>query len=293
MVLFNGVGNVFKNTFNKVGNFFKNLPDSVRGVGNSLKSVGNWLNDKWNDFTGITANNANLEFQRENLDYLKALQQQVFEREDSAHQRTVNDMRMSGLNPLSMNGTNGAGEAIATSPIETQKTSDLQAINEILNVMNQVSVTRNNSTLSNAQSNLINAQAENQRIKNLYESDILGKTLEGINFTNIGKQFENERSNIAWLNERRNYFFNKQFGISDNMPEFAKIINYATHQGNLPKDFYKDFNREWSNLGKTFNDWSENPDFNNLQGILEKSNLKGALQENVIGNALLSLLGIK
>lgn len=160
--------------------------------------------------------------------------------------------------------------------------------------MNQVSVTRNNSTLSNAQSNLINAQAENQRIKNLYESDILGKTLEGLRYSNIGKRFENERSNIAWLNERRNYFFNSQFGLSDNMPEFAKIINYATHQGNLEPNFYKDFNRDWnSDFGSSFNDLNENPNFNNLQKILETSNLKGALQENVIGNALLSLLGIK
>ena len=39
----------------------------------------------------------NLGFQRENLDYTKALQQQIFNREDSSYQRTVSDMRAAGL----------------------------------------------------------------------------------------------------------------------------------------------------------------------------------------------------
>lgn len=56
----------------------------------------------------------NLQFQRENLDYQKALQERIFQREDSSYQRTKNDMRQAGLSPLMMNGTNGAGEAIAT-----------------------------------------------------------------------------------------------------------------------------------------------------------------------------------
>lgn len=58
--------------------------------------------------------NQNLAFQRENLDYQKALQQQIFEREDTAYERTVEDMRNAGLSPLSMQSTNGAGQAIDT-----------------------------------------------------------------------------------------------------------------------------------------------------------------------------------
>lgn len=59
-------------------------------------------------------NQMNLDFQREKFDYDKALQQQLFEREDSAYQRTVQDMRAAGISPLAMQGTNGAGEAVAT-----------------------------------------------------------------------------------------------------------------------------------------------------------------------------------
>lgn len=63
-------------------------------------------------------NDKNLAFQRENLDYQKQLQQTIFDREDTSYQRTVDDMSSAGLNPLTMNGTNGAGEAIATSPLD-------------------------------------------------------------------------------------------------------------------------------------------------------------------------------
>lgn len=55
----------------------------------------------------------NLGFQKDMQEYNKALQQQIFEREDTSYQRTAQDMLAAGLNPLSMQGTNGAGEAIA------------------------------------------------------------------------------------------------------------------------------------------------------------------------------------
>lgn len=59
----------------------------------------------------------NLAFQRENLDYQKQLQQKIFDREDTAYQRTASDMASAGLNPLAMSSTNGAGEAIQTDPL--------------------------------------------------------------------------------------------------------------------------------------------------------------------------------
>ncbi len=41
----------------------------------------------------------NLAFQKENLEYQKSLQQQIFEREDTAYQRKVNDLIAAGINP--------------------------------------------------------------------------------------------------------------------------------------------------------------------------------------------------
>lgn len=73
----------------------------------------------------------NLGFQRELQEYNKALQQQMFEREDTSYQRTTKDMLAAGLNPLSMQGTNGSGEAIALSPLnnsfQAQQSSPMTA----------------------------------------------------------------------------------------------------------------------------------------------------------------------
>lgn len=62
----------------------------------------------------------NLGFQKEALDYQKALQQQIFDREDSAYQRTVQDMRAAGMSPLALQGTNSAGEAIQVGALNNQ-----------------------------------------------------------------------------------------------------------------------------------------------------------------------------
>lgn len=63
-------------------------------------------------------NNQNLAYQKENLDYQKALQQKIFEREDTAIQRRKNDLIKAGFNPyVSMNGNGaGSGAVVSTTP---------------------------------------------------------------------------------------------------------------------------------------------------------------------------------
>lgn len=60
-------------------------------------------------------NKKNVEAQSANLDYQKALQQKIFEREDSAVQRRQADLRAAGLNPfLASNQSAGAGSTVST-----------------------------------------------------------------------------------------------------------------------------------------------------------------------------------
>lgn len=88
----------------------------------------------------------NLGFQYENLDYQKALQREIFDREDTAYARTIKDMRNAGLNPLMMNGTNGAGEAIQTeaphqdalhNDLQYQGTGLAQILNQVADIGNK------------------------------------------------------------------------------------------------------------------------------------------------------------
>lgn len=235
--------------------------------------------------------NQNLGFQRENLEYEKALQKKIFEREDTSYQRTVNDMRMAGLNPLSMQGTNGAGEAIQTEPLNNSyqhtDTSSLQAISQIFDVINQVSNTRNNASLQQSQANLINAQAENQRIKNLFENDLLSQTLESNNLKNIGQKFANERSNIAWLNDQANLDFNTMYGLTDNMPDIVKLSALMSGNKIFNRNFI-DYNGKVNTygLGQGYSTYGKS----NPSNFLSQQQLKGALIENQLINGLLSLI---
>ena len=135
---------------------------------NFWKSIGQGITDFWNGLTGQTqedqrtaatnqankesvesTNQANLDiakdtnatnkaiadenlaYQRELQEYNRALQERIFEREDTSYERTAKDMINAGLNPLSMQGTNGAGEVIAQNPLnnpyQAQQPSPMQA----------------------------------------------------------------------------------------------------------------------------------------------------------------------
>lgn len=116
--------------------------DSMPGIfGNPTSAWDQFKNGKTNIINKDIADQ-NLQFQRENLEYQKALQEEIFNREDTSYQRTVNDMRQAGLNPLAMNGTNGAGEAIATEPLhndfQMQDVGTGTVISDLIGMMNSM-----------------------------------------------------------------------------------------------------------------------------------------------------------
>lgn len=128
--------------FDTIWNSAFGTSDSAPGIfGNPTSAWDQFKNGKTNLINKDIADQ-NLQFQRENLDYQKALQEQIFDREDTSYQRTVNDMRQAGLNPLAMNGTNGAGEAIATEPLhndfQMQDVGTGTVISDLIGMMNSM-----------------------------------------------------------------------------------------------------------------------------------------------------------
>ena len=73
----------------------------------------NEANNASNERMASALNQQNMDIFNKQMDYTKAVQQQQYEREDSSYQRTVADLQASGLSPLAMSGTNGAGSVVA------------------------------------------------------------------------------------------------------------------------------------------------------------------------------------
>lgn len=129
--------------------FFDTIFNSLFGTSDSAPGIFGNPTSAWDQFKNGKTNivnkdiaDQNLQFQRENLDYQKALQERIFDREDTSYQRTVNDMRQAGMNPLAMNGTNGAGEAIATTPLhndfQMQDKGTGTVISDLIGLMNSM-----------------------------------------------------------------------------------------------------------------------------------------------------------
>lgn len=81
-----------------------------------------WITDIYN-------NERNIGFQQKNLDYQKALQQQIFDREDTAIQRRVNDLEKAGLNKNLAAGQGAAAGSIVSTTAPHSESTSKNAIN--------------------------------------------------------------------------------------------------------------------------------------------------------------------
>lgn len=98
-------------------------------IGAGISAAGGLIGSYMNNKAQKELNDENLSFQRENLDYQKALQKQIFEREDTAHEREVADLRKAGLNPLLSTGAGAqAGSVVPTEALHSDYAPDYSGI---------------------------------------------------------------------------------------------------------------------------------------------------------------------
>ena len=177
----------------------------------------------WSGATGQLSNekiNAeNLAFQQENLDYQKALQQEIFEREDTSYQRTAQDMRAAGLSPMMMKGTNGSGSVVPTQAPQKQ----FESVNAIP-LITQALTELNSLSVGQAQRDNINAQTRAQELENDFNE---------------------------WnLNYRKNQSFYNDFTTKLNARKFYRDYNIDLFTGQSGNEFMNSVNQARIASGK-------------------------------------------
>lgn len=217
--------------------------------------------------------NKNLEFQRENLDYQKALQEKIFQREDSSYQRTVADMRAAGLSPLAMNGTNGAGEAIqTTAPANSYSRQGKdyswisQATNNGINAAMELSRLKNESEQSKATVAKTEAETANILANTDFFNLSSGLRLQGLMHQNnlsaaqynkviadtVYSRLQSIGQSLSNKSAADILRYNKYFGINSQMSEserFASLVmKIAGFDGGLTSLKGKDIIKSLSSL---------------------------------------------
>lgn len=267
-------------------------------IGSAVSDIGNGISNVWDRFRNGETNvlnkqiaEQNLAFQQQNYEYQKALQQQIFEREDSAYERTANDMRNAGLSPLSMQGTNAAGQPIQTDGLHNDyQHSDLGNLNALATVAQTLSSLAYNSAEIDklrSESRKADAEANNITFGNKI-NELFGMDAAKFKHNEMARNDKLMRADVAYqlfngilpsmTNEQKNMASIVQALDMDNSDIF-KSFGFFNQDGNQKQT---DMQNQASNIGALmlFNGFADL-----FKGLIPNINLSGISKRlNIIGD---------
>lgn len=136
------------------------LSDAWNGVSKFFGNISNTISGVWNDWIGNTAN-------RENIDYQKEYNAEVFNRADTQYQRTVADLRSAGLSAQLAAGSPSTVAGASAAPQRTVG-NESAAIERLVGLVNAIKQTKSNVSLQSAQADKAVAEADKARADALY-----------------------------------------------------------------------------------------------------------------------------
>lgn len=238
-----------------VGSFLGGAASALAPVAAPIISglFGSRDTDKTNQTNKDVASD-NLQFQRENLDWQKAVQEKQWQREDSSYQRTVADMRQAGLSPLAMNGTDAAGEAVSTvAPQNTYQRQGKdyswlsQGVNQGISTVIDMMRLKNEKAQSDAQVEKTNAETAHILADTDFFNASAGTRLAGLMLDNKNKgaNYVNTVSNssltrlrsigeaLSNMSRADTMRYNRYFGINPDMSEKERLASLALKMSGL------------------------------------------------------------
>lgn len=220
--------------------------------------------------TSIFGSALNYNMQKKQLAYQKEQDAIQRQREDTAYQRTVKDMRAAGLNPLMMTSTDDSAPAVAGTleapQFDTSGISD--AVSSLGTALGSLPQQINQFRLDRQRLKVQDEQLKQAQLQNKYDSSTLKYRVRSQAFQTIAGMYDT-------LDKRSKSIYNNFFGINDNMTDKERYLQIARKVLGFDKGTYNGNGSDYRELEHTLD--LENFDRYASPSKMTKDDLKSSI----------------